>query len=341
MNYIEIKSEKEYLANVPVRINIWIRPECQKAQFEIIKAARPRVLFIQSDGGRDANERSVIEQNRLLIDEGIDWHCEVYRFYEEKNQGLYKMSSYVVSSIFSIVDRCIFLEDDQIPSVSFFRYCEILLEKYKDDERIECICGMNHLGVYGDPNADYFFSRQGSIWGIAFWKRVWDEWGNYDYINNTYSMRVLKERTKHNNICWKRLNAYGRGVNYEGHVAGSEFWIEFDMYFKNRLQIVPKYNMISNIGATRNSEHFDDFYVLPSRVKKIFYMKTYEVDFELKHPLYVMPDLLYEKKRNRIMLYNSNNYFIKIFEIGEVIFYKIVYKFKLLFKGKVNYESNK
>lgn len=40
---------KPYLVDVPVKINIWTRPECQRKQFEVIKQARPRkAMNIQS-----------------------------------------------------------------------------------------------------------------------------------------------------------------------------------------------------------------------------------------------------------------------------------------------------
>lgn len=298
-------SKKPYLVDVPVKINVWIRPECQKQQFEVIKMARPSILFILSDGGRNKDEWDAIYENRNLIDKGIDWECTVYRLYETVNNGLYKISKKAAKLIWSKVDRCIFLEDDQIPSVSYFEYCAELLEKYKNDQRIECICGMNHLGIYNDVNTDYFFARQGSIWGTATWKRVYDEYDIYAYGKDPYIMKLLRQRTKKNPIAWKRLSAYANSPIYEGHVAGSEFWIEFSMYSQNRLQIIPKKNLISNIGCTVNSAHADSLLKMPKGIRKVFGMRTYELEFPLKHPDYVIPDIFYEKKRNHIMGYND------------------------------------
>lgn len=295
---------KDYLVDVPVRINIWIRKECQTRQFEVIKKARPSILFIQSDGGRNDLEWKIINENRKMIEEGIDWNCKIYKIYEDSNQGLYKMGKKTHELIWNTVDRCILLEDDHIPAVSYFKFCEELLEKYKDDERIECICGMNHLGIYDECTSDYFFSRQGSIWGIATWKRVTKDWHKFSYGSDTYIMQLLKQRTRHNKISWKRLSAYAKSNTYEGHVASSEFFIEFDMYAQNRLQIIPKVNMISNIGATQDSEHAAEINLLPKGIRKVFNMPTYELSKELKHPEYVIPDIYYEKRRNKIMGYN-------------------------------------
>lgn len=296
---------KPYLVDVPVKVNIWIRPECQRKQFEVIRKARPSVLFVISDGGRNEDEWRLIKENRKIYDEKVDWKCKIYKLYKDHNVGLYAIGKERDELVWNTVDRCIFLEDDILPAVSFFEYCAELLEKYKNDERIECICGMNHLGKCENVNSDYFFSRQGSIWGVAVWKRSIMSRGGFEYINDQYIMDLLKQRTRHNNTAWKRLCAYGKQEKYEGHVAAAEFWYEFDMYAQNRLQIIPKVNLISNIGATANSAHAADLNEIPKSMRRVFNNPTYEIEFPMKHAQYVIPDVHYEIERNKMMAYNT------------------------------------
>ena len=300
-----IQSDKPFLVDVPVKINIWIREKCQRKQFEVIEKAYPSILFVTSDGGRNEKEWEAILNNRKIYEEEIDWECTVYYQYMSENQGLYAMSRKRLALIWGVVDRCIFLEDDQIPSVSFFAYCAELLEKYKDDTRIETICGMNHLGICEDVKSDYFFSRQGSIWGTATWKRVYDDRGDFSYGEDPYVMKLLKQRTKRNPAFMKKIETYAKSELCEGHVAGGEFWIEFAMYAQNRLQIIPKYNMINNIGYDDCSEHAQGYKYFNSDLKKLFNMKTYEYEMPLKHPKYVIPDVEYEKRRNAMLNYND------------------------------------
>lgn len=295
---------KEWLVDVPVKVNIWIRTECQRKQFEVIKKARPSILFVMSDGGRNEKEWEAIRENRKIYDSEIDWNCIVYRVYENENQGMYKMGRKTHEVIWDKVDRCIFLEDDILPSVSFFRFCAEMLEKYKDDLRINVICGMNHLGISENVNTDYFFSRQGSIWGFAFWKRTWEQYYDFAYGTDDYVMSCLKQRTKHNKIFWKRIKAYTKSDVYEGHVAGDEYYFELSMYAQNQLQIIPKYNLVSNIGCTENAAHAGELQELPKGIRRVFNLKTYELNFPLNHAKYVIPDIEYEIKRNRIMAYN-------------------------------------
>lgn len=296
---------KPYLVDVPVRVNIWIREGCQRKQFEVLKEARPSIMFLISDGGRNEKEWEAIKNNRAIFDNEIDWDCTVYKIYEDQNNGLYTMSKKGTELIWSTVDRCIFLEDDYIPSVCYFKYCQELLEKYKDDTRITAIAGMNHLGVSENVSADYFFSKIGSIWGLATWKRSHQSRVNaMEYRNDEYSKKLILESAKNDKYMQKRIIGYSKGDVYERHVAGGEFYHSLNVYGQHQLFIVPKYNMISNIGCTANGAHADEYNLLPRAIRKIFNMKTYELDFPLKHPNYIVPDEDYFRAEKKILAIN-------------------------------------
>lgn len=342
---VVITDKRPSLVNLPVRVNIWIRPECQRAQFDVLKKARPSILFLQSDGGRNDKEWDAIYKNREIFNKEIDWNCTVYKIFADHNYGLYSMGKIVADYIWSKVDRCLFLEDDQIPSVSCFSYHAELLERYKEDLRIECICSFNPLGIYEKCTSDYFFSRQGSIWGSSYWRdRYQSRSGDFKKSDDPYILYLLKQRTRYNKTAWKRLNAYLKHERYEGHVAGSEFYTEFSMYGHNRVQVVPQKNLLSYRGDTSNSTHASENRFLPKSVRKIYGMKSYELEFPLKHPTFVIPDVYFEKKRNRVIGHNTP--LISFFRRLEIVFYyiksgnfSIVYNKTIArFKGG-NYES--
>ena len=297
--------KKPYLADVPVRVNIWIRPEAQRRQFEVLKQARPSVMFLISDGGRNQKEWDAILENRKLFEEEVDWDCTIYRIFEDKNNGLYTMAKKGADLIWRTVDRCIFLEDDQLPSVSFFQYAAELLEKYKDDTRISTICSMNHTGVWENANVDYMFSETGAIWGTATWKRVFEQRKNcFDYKDDPYAFDLLKESAKKDKFLQDQIIGYTKNEKYRGHIAGGEFYNSFNVYGNHQLFIVPKYNMMNNVGCTSDSAHATEYRLMPKAIRKIFNMKTYEYEFPLKHPKYVVADTKYAKAVYRIMAYN-------------------------------------
>ena len=181
---------KPYLVDVPVAIQAFIRPQMLEQQWAVIKEARPSVLFVRSDGPRDTvpTDAELIAKSRAIT-EDIDWECTVYRLYEEKNIGMYGMMKKCPPFIWSKVDRCIFLEDDQIPSVSYFRFCAELLEKYKDDLRIERITGVNLCEKWEDTPDDYLFARVPTSSGTAMWRRSYEARDpELSYKNNPYVM---------------------------------------------------------------------------------------------------------------------------------------------------------
>ena len=292
---------KEALVDIPVKINVWIRSECQKKQFDVIREARPSILFVQSDGGRNETEWDAIRRNRQMIDEGIDWECTVYRLYESENNGLYKMSQKIRSLIWNTVDRCIFLEDDDIPSVSFFRFCKEMLDKYENDYRIQGICGFNPLGVWNNASADYFFSGETNSWGTAFWKRTCPLIYDYDmsFSEDDYVLNLMKEHL--GKYTFERARECGEKGEIDGHVPGSEFFFGIARATQNALFIMPKHNMISNYGCGDDAVHSSAYKVLSKEEQTLFYSKTYEIDEVINHPKYVIRDITFEKEARRII----------------------------------------
>jgi len=324
---------KEYLVDVPVQVNIWIRPECQKKLLEVLQIARPSIIFLVSDGGRNENEKNLITQNRALMENGIDWDCKVYKLYKDTNQGITKIITQTHEFIWQNVDRCIFLEDDIIPSVSFFRYCKELLEKYENDPRIYIICGMNHLGVYPDDSgSDYFFSRQGSIWGYALWKRSYQEFFDYSYENDAHTWKCLVNNAAEDkfllNEIKRRKADTDKKHNWKTYASPTEFFIDLSVYSQHQLQIIPRKNMISCIGASKQANSSDSLSRLPKPVRNLFFMKTYELEFPLKHPNFVVPDKFYEAQRNKIIC--KNHPFLNLIR-------KFVRAFYVLKEGDLKY----
>lgn len=327
------KEKKSFLADVPVQVNIWTRPRCQRKQFDVIKQARPSILILQSDGGRNESEWEAIRENRRIYDEEVDWECTIHRLYEDHNNGMYAMGKKTAQFIWSHYDRCVFLEDDHIPAVSFFRFCAELLEKYKDDTRVNLICGANQLEHNEDCTSDYFFSRAACISGTATWKRVIDNKDlSFSYGQDPYIMKLLKQRCHNNVILWKQIKGYAVDSHFGGHIAGSEFHYGLAFMAQNQLCIIPKNNMMCCIGTGDDATHGIDKRIMEKSIAALYDMPTYEVTFPLKHPTYIIPDEFHAKKIFRIF---GNGYPLL------TCWRKLVYWAKLIRYGKFNYIFSK
>lgn len=321
----EKKNKQMFLIDIPVLLIFFARPDKLTKVFEQIKIVKPSKLYLYQDGPRDNNPDDLvgIEKCRNIVEE-IDWNCEVYKYYQKKNIGCDPSEFIAQKWMFESEEAGIILEDDDVPSQSFFRFCKELLIKYKYDERINMICGMNHTGISKDINESYLFSMRGSIWGWASWKRVIDKWDDsYSFLDDKKLINLIKSKFE-NNIIYKNFleTCYRHRISGKAHYESIN---AITMYLNNSLNIVPKYNMITNIGIGENGTHAtNDIRKLPKGIAQMMYMKRYEIDFPLIHPEYIIQNTSFESKLNRITGWGHP--MIQLYRRIESLGRKFVYK---------------
>lgn len=234
----------------PVAFIVFNRLDCTQEVLGKIRLARPEKLYVIADGPRadKDGEKEKVEAVRRYIEQNVDWECKVQYNYAEHNMG----SKYRIYSglnwVFSQEERAIVLEDDCVPSTDFFRFCQELLELYKDNESIWMISGINKLRKQHSKEA-YFFARFSEIWGWATWKRAWsqidiemDSWkrerkkGTIKYAYDFFSYRCYLREADHQ-VRDKRD-------------AWDIPW-RYSMFLHHGIGIVPRENMIMNIGCGR------------------------------------------------------------------------------------------
>ena len=190
-----------YKTDVAVLILFFNRPDHLSKVFAEVRKARPSKLFLYQDGPRGERDMAGIEACRRVV-ENIDWECDVQRLYQERNYGC-DPSEYISQKwAFSFVDKCIVLEDDDVPSQSFFTFCKEMLDRYENDERIWMIAGFNPEEQLKDYPYDYLFTSVFSIWGWASWRRVIDKWGPGDpFLDGRTAMREHVEIMRQRRSC--------------------------------------------------------------------------------------------------------------------------------------------
>jgi hypothetical protein len=156
----------------PVAFVLFRRPDRTRRVFEEIRRARPKRLFLIADGPRGPEEAVECEAARAVV-EDVDWPCEVIRDFAAENVGLKHRIPSGLDRVFGRVDRAIVLEDDCLPDETFFRFCDELLRRYADDERIMHVAGSQLLRDPPAWRASYHLSRYVHIWGWATWRRAW------------------------------------------------------------------------------------------------------------------------------------------------------------------------
>ncbi len=282
-NYKEEIMQKSNV-DISVLILFFNRPDHLGKVFEEVKKARPARLFLYQDGPRGERDVAGIEACRQLVDDSqIDWECEVHRCYQEKNYGCDPSEYMAQTWAFSHTDKCIVLEDDDVPSQSFFPFCKELLDRYEDDPNVWMIAGFNAEEKV-DIEESYLFTQVFSIWGWATWKRVVDTWdANYSWLEDKEKLAKVEQKISENGLRSDLLQmcrdhkAAGKAY-YE-----SIFWAS--MLLNDGVAIMSAQNQINNLGVSDDSTHFQgSLKTMPRRLRKQFTMPRYEISFPLKHP---------------------------------------------------------
>lgn len=158
--------------DTPIAFVLFRRPDRTKLVFDQIRRVRPKRLFLIADGPRAAEEAAECDAARAVV-EDVDWPCQVTRDFATENIGLKRRLPSGLDGVFAQVDRAIVLEDDCLPHESFFRFCDELLVRYADDERVMHVAGSQLLRDPPAWSGSYYFSRYVHIWGWATWRRAW------------------------------------------------------------------------------------------------------------------------------------------------------------------------
>ena len=285
----------------PVAFIIYKRPETTARVLTEIAKAKPPKLLVIADGPRPdiPGEEEEIAATRAVI-ERVDWECEVLKNYADTNLGCGTRVSSGLSWVFNNVDEAIILEDDCLPHPTFFRFCEDLLEKYRNDQRIMAISGDNFQFGAKRGSYSYYFSYFPHVWGWASWKRAWQY---YDFNIGLWP-KIKEDKMLHNILSNSQM------VNYWGYIFQSVFdkkidtwdyqWL-FALFVNNGLAIIPNENLISNIGFGPGATH-------TKMGTAVGFFPTMPLTFPLSHPPYIIRNEIADKftqnKLFRVSLFN-------------------------------------
>jgi hypothetical protein len=232
----------------PIVFIVFNRPDTTRRVFEAIRAARPIKLFLLADGPR-AGIAEDVERCRVVLEiiDNVDWPCEVVKEYSPINLGCRQRVISGLNMVFSCVPEAIILEDDCLPHPSFFKYCEELLDQYRNDERIMAISGNNYLFDKISIQGSYYFSSYTHIWGWATWARTWNQYDpdmadwpkllSANWLSEAFPDRGLRRY-------WERIFEF----TYRGLINTWALQLNYLCLVKKRLTIVPCVNLVTNIG---------------------------------------------------------------------------------------------
>lgn len=251
---------------LPILLIAFNRLDTTKEVFEQIREYEPNKLYISIDGPRTDDERDKVTSVIEFIKRSTNWECEVHYKISEHNLGCKEACTSAIDWFFSREDSGVILEDDCVPCSSFFQFCSLALNIYKDDERVSIISGSR----FSEPGDSVAFSKFQMIWGWASWANRWEKY------RGTIEESKIDEFVKKvgfgifDRLCW-------REIMYRLHRGEIPSAWDFQLLFWNVLNekysVVPPVNLVKNIGVGTDSTN-------NTAKSKVNFLPTYERNFK-------------------------------------------------------------
>jgi hypothetical protein len=207
----------------------------------------------------------------------------VLKNFAETNMGCKQRVSSGLDWVFETVAEAIILEDDCLPHPTFFRFCEELLNRYRDDERIMAISGDNFQFGRKRTEHSYYFSRYPHCWGWATWRRAWRYYdGDMDLWPTIREGKWLRDILEDRQAVayWARI--FDR--TYNGDIDSWAYAWTFACWTQSGLTALPNVNLVSNIGFGIEATHTQG-------TTQQANISVKPIGFPLCHPPFVIRDV--------------------------------------------------
>ncbi len=295
--------------DIPVCLFTWKRWDTVERIISRLKEANIKKIYVKSDCWRNDNEKELVLNVRANLKKAFDWDCDVTFMFADENQGVYKQIGLGAIEIFKKEKMCIFIEDDNLPEVSFFNYCKELLLKYEKDEQVFMIAGTNYSGKWMKCTDDYMFVKALLPCGWASWSskfiKYYDktlEWFDSKdnckkYLSFYKSKPLAKQQLGSITAERKLFLSEGRFRSWDYHAIAS-------IMVNDLLVISPRNNLITNIGVDEFGIHNLKKPKKNVMTKRFCEVESYPLPVPIeKHPLTIKIDKKYQKYCDKIITY--------------------------------------
>lgn len=265
------------LVKAPVAIIVYNRPDHTSKLLNRLARFKFEHLIFIADGPRTLADRDRCAEVRKLVQ--VDWGCEVDYVFSEVNLGCKNRVVSGLDYVFEKYESAIILEDDCIPADSFFEFCELMLDQYRNDERILMACGTVLVEQPRNPFS-YFYAQIPHIWGWASWRNRWERYTKDVRTYDDFYKLVNIGKAFPESFCWhlcERLKSIE-----QGYLDTWDAQMTYLAVSQNLLAIFPNQNLIKNIG-------FDQFGTHTTEISVLADLEIGEFDKTVKHPSIVVP----------------------------------------------------
>lgn len=228
------------------------RPQPARAVLDAVAAARPPLLYVAIDGPNSDREGDVerVASMRRLVEE-TTWPCEVRTRFHDVNLGCRRAVGDALDWFFGHEPAGLVLEDDCLPSRSFFDFADEMLAEFEHDKRVWMVTGFNHVGRWHSRRGTHFFS-EGGVWGWASWR---DRWTSTDVTLSDIDPAAAEAVTRETGRWYWRRVRRGLELVQSHEVDTWDYQWAYARLRNGGLTVVPTRNLVTNIGSGEDSTH--------------------------------------------------------------------------------------
>lgn len=297
--------------SIPIVLIVFNRPDFAKRLIDALRLIKPDKIYVVADGPRQDHPEDIprCEATRLMIG-GIDWLADVKTRFLDTNAGCGRTPSEGISWVFEDAESAIILEDDCLPSPSFFYFCREMLNRYRDNKEVMMISGNNNLlDRFSVPNS-YWFSVNTQTHGWATWRRAWSL---YDfYISDWPKLRKegfplkILDSSRYARKWRKTFDQVYKSAGSKVPYDCWDFQWTYACWKNQGLNIIPSVNLVSNIGYGEYATH-----QTPAD-HPLSNLPALDISFPLSHPSAIIQnkyaDLILSQN-----VYNNRPFYFRVF----------------------------
>ena len=244
--------------DTPLLLIAWRRPQTLRQVIDAVRALQPARLFVACDGPNPERpgESQQVAATRLLIEQEIDWPCQIQRLYSDVNQGCSVGPIRAITWFFDHVEEGIILEDDCVPHPDFFSFCTTLLKRYRYDTRVWCISGNNFQDGRWRGDGSYYFSNYTHCWGWASWRRCWQHYDakleQWPVLRDSGLLEVAFDLPEERDY-WRSI--WQKSYETRHNLTWWDYQWLMTCLANRALTALPNRNLVSNVGFGPDGTH--------------------------------------------------------------------------------------
>ena len=246
------------MTKIPILVLAFNRADHVIEAMKAIKEYKPERLYLECDGPRKNKngEYEKVEETRRAMLDAIDWPCQVKTLFRDENLGCANAVNDAITWFFQQEEYGVICEDDMVLGQDYFKFCEELLPRYANNDRIMSISSQN-LSHRNDINNTYVYSCRQSCWGWASWARAWKKMDMSMSIVPSLTYRFLFNKLGFfEGYMWKR-NLTKAYKDIEHFNSWATRWF-LSVLVNDGLVIVPGVNLGVNIGFDGGAHYAKD-----------------------------------------------------------------------------------